>query len=193
MAKESKLMKSVKKMGSKFNNLKKKFPSNSLKKVQSTVMNAFKIPVYGLLVYYLIVIAYISAIIHYLVNLRNCECYKDKNGENYSNLTYLIIIESILLALSVLAVIGLIPIIILLNKTSQSGGAGLFDYLRQGQLFFMLFYLVIYGLFLFYVFRLYENVNISCPCTQSRLRYLLYIQTLFIFIGVIMNIFAFFK
>jgi hypothetical protein len=173
--------------------IKKNFPSNSLKKVQSKVISAFKIPIYGLLVYYLIVIAYISAIINYLVNLRNCECYKDKNSENYSNLTYLIVIESILLGLSVLAVIALIPLIMILNKGSQSGGAGLYDYLRQGQLFFMLFYLVIYGLFLFYVFRLYENVNINCPCTQSWLRYLLYIQTLFIFIGVIMNVFAFFQ
>jgi hypothetical protein len=173
---------------------KKSYPSNSLKKTQSRVMSGFKTPIYGLLVYYLIVIAYISGIIHYLVNLRNCECYKDKNSKNYSNLTYLIVIESILLALSVLAVIGLIPLIVLLNKGSKSGGGeGLYDSLRKGQLLFILFYLVIYGLFLFYVFRLYENVNISCPCTQSWLRYLLYIQTLFIFIGVIMNVLAFFK
>jgi len=176
---------------------KKSYPSNSLKKVQYRVMSGFKTPIYGLLVYYLIVIAYISGIIHYLVNLRNCECYKDKNSKNYSNLTYLIVIESILLTLSILAVIGLIPLIILLNKGSKSGGSigsgSLYDSLRQGQLLFMLFYLVIYGLFLFYVFRLYENVNISCPCTQSWLRYLLYIQTLFIFIGVIMNVLAFFQ
>lgn len=173
--------------------LKKSFPSKSLKNVQSTIMSGFKTPIYGLLVYYLIVIIYISSIIHYLVNLRNCECYKDKNSKNYSNLTYLIVIESILLALSIIAVVGLIPLIVLINKGSQSGGAGLFDYLREGQLLFILFYLVIYGLFLFYVFRLYENVNINCHCTQSWLRYLLYIQTVMIFIGVIMNILAFFK
>jgi hypothetical protein len=165
---------------------------NSLKKIQPKIMNSFKIPIYGLFVYYLIVIAYISSVIHYLVNLKNCECYKDKNSENYSNLNYLIIIESILLGLSILVMLSLIPIIVILNRTSQSGGS-LYDYLRKGQLLFLLFYLVIYGLFLFYVFRLYENVNINCPCTQSWLRYLLYIQSFAILIGLIMNIYAFFQ
>ena len=40
------------------------------------------IPIYGLLIFYIIMIIYVSAIIYYMNTLKNCSCYQDENKTN---------------------------------------------------------------------------------------------------------------
>lgn len=142
---------------------------------------------FGVLAIYTIYILYIGSIIFYLNKLKDCPCFQYKNETNYTNLTYLIVIESILLALSIiitLVVLGLISA----TYTLKSGGAkGFMNYVFIS----LVLQILIYGYFIYYVYKLYENVDEDCECTQSWLRYLLYIQTGFmilIIFGHIMSI-----
>jgi hypothetical protein len=142
-----------------------------------------KLESFGLLLYGIIGIAYISFIINYLNTLKSCSCYQKENQLNYSNITYLIIIESFALAIFILLTISIIYMIIILNK-GQKGGNKNKSY-KTGFYIGYLISLIIYGYFIYYVYKLSENVNEECECTKSWMRYLLYIQAIFILIGLI--------
>ena len=124
-------------------------------------------------------IIYISSIIYYLNQLKNCNCIEEKNKSNYTNINYLIIIESIILALNILY--SLFMIILLYRiKGSKSGGAynqPISNYITFGIL------LVIYGYFIYYVYKLRQNIQ-DCSCGNSWLRYLLYIQVILMIFGL---------
>ena len=81
---------------------------------------------YTMLVSHVIVIIYVSYIIYYLNTLKNCQCYKDKDISNYSNITYLVIIESLIIALNIIAVISLIFFISYMNVKSGGGSLSKF-------------------------------------------------------------------
>ena len=55
---------------------------------------------------------------------------------------------------------------------------------------FYLLMLIIDGLFIYYVYRLSQNVNEDCECTKSWLRYLLYIQSIYLLIFLTLSIIA---
>lgn len=136
-------------------------------------------------------IAYLGGILFYLVKLRDCTCYQIRNKINYSNLTYLIIIESILLAFSIITLIGLLSTLSIVNSLKNGGGKkALHPSLYVG----FTIYILINGYFIYYVYKLYENVDVDhkdtnehCECSHSWLRYLLYIQSLLILFGIIGN------
>ena len=150
-----------------------------------TVSNKLNGRIYSLLVVCIIIILYVSGIIHYLNTLKNCSCFQDKNSKNYSNLTYLIVIESIILALHILVTIVLVGGLYAIN----SGAVGGANIDKTPFIISIIISLIIYGFFFFYVYKLSENVSVDCPCTQSKLRYLLYIQAIFLLGGMGMSIF----
>ena len=110
---------------------------------------------YSILGVTLISIAYVSAIIYYLNSLKSCKCFQEKNKNNYSNLTFLIIIESIILTMNIILALGTI-------------------------------YLGIYGYFIYNVYKIYENIDPNCDCTENWLRYLLYIQAVLMLVNVLL-------
>lgn len=183
-----------KKMKSK--NINKKMKSNNIMKTTENMLSKSGMPLNELkpqmkgiksMIYFalgvvIINIAYISGIIHYLSKLKECQCYQIKNKINYSNITYLIVIEAFLLIINILSFISLIGSILVLNKVKSGGAKN-----KLNPAFYMgyLIYLLIYGYFVYYVYKLFENVDEDCGCTQNWLRYLLYIQATLMFVGII--------
>jgi len=172
------MIKSMKKNTSlKYNNLIKnisgKYPNGT------SLLNPL---LYSILAITLISIAYISSIIYYLNTLKSCKCFQEKNEHNYSNLTFLIIIESIILTMNIILALGTIYLFSILNN-SRSGGAE-----SKNAWFYIWFlvYLGIYGYFIYNVYKIYENIDPNCDCTENWLRYLLYIQAVLMLVNVLL-------
>jgi hypothetical protein len=144
--------------------------------------------IYTLLATSIILVIYTSSMIYYLNKLKDCECYKLKNKNNYSNLSYLITIEAIILAVNLLTAIMCI-FVISMTSGIKSGGAK--DDIIPFYISIILM-LIISIYFVYYVYKLYENVDPDCPCTQSPLRYLLYIQAILTIINIIILLFNLF-
>lgn len=142
--------------------------------------------IYVMLIINIIVIAYISGIIHYLNKLQSCDCYKDKNDENYSNLTYMIIIEAIILTLYVISTVAIIITLFAIKDIKQSGAGkkGMTTYL----IVTLIVNLIITGYFVYNVYKLSQNIDPACDCTKDWLRYLLYIQAFVMAIGIVGNL-----
>ena len=142
-------------------------------------------PIYAILIINLIVIAYVSGIIHYLNKLQSCDCYKDKNDENYSNLTYMVIIEAIILTIYIISTLVIIISLFAIKNIKQSGAGkkGISTYL----LISLIINLALTIYFVYNVYKLSENIDPACDCTKDWLRYLLYIQAFVMGIGIIGN------
>jgi len=184
MAKSS--SKSSSKSASKSKDIQKNIPKLSNKNIINLAKKMDISPFYTILVVYIISIAYISGIIHYLNKLQACACYNDKNETNYSNLTYLVILESIILTIFILQTIGIIISIFAINNLKK-GGAGK-DNMKSYLIVSLIINLAITIYFVYNVYKLSENVDPQCDCTKNWLRYLLYIQTFIMALGIIGNI-----
>ena len=143
-------------------------------------------PIYGMLIINIIAIAYISGIIHYLNKLQSCDCYKDKNDENYSNLTYMVIIEAIILTLYVISTVVIIIGLFAIKDIKQSGAGK--TTITTYLLITLIVNLAITIYFVYNVYKLSENIDPACDCTKDWLRYLLYIQAFFMTVGIIGNL-----
>ena len=167
---------------------KSKSKSKSLTKANSSmVLNNAKGYLYTMIVSYVLVIIYVSYIIYYLNTLKNCKCYQDKDRLNYSNITYLVIIESLIIAINIIAVISLLFVLSYMNK-SKSGGGSFSKFLPYYVILAVIFLISLY--FIYYVYKLSENIDPNCPCSQSWLRYLLYIQAVIIGINMLSVIYS---
>jgi len=124
----------------------------SSSKILSTIM----------IIIFIITFIYISFIIYYLNNLVKCECYEDKD------LKYLIYCEYILLFITF---INCIFIYLLINDSIKN-----ISYLSIIPILSLILYIyIIYG-----TINVYKNINVSCKCTMSNIRYMLYIQAIFV-------------
>lgn len=146
-------------------------------KSTNILTNAF----YFMIFIFIILIIYIGSIIHYLNKLKECPCFLEKNKENNSNITYLIVIESIILAIYIIYVLGLIYLIYVFNSKKIGGGIRIMSYIS------FLLILIINGFFIYYVSKLSQNVSEDCECSKSWIRYLLYIQSFGMFLTIIVN------
>ena len=144
---------------------------------------------YAMIFFNILVIIYISFVINYLMTLQQCPCYETTNKQNYANITYLIVIESFILIMNLFSLIGLCIVLSKLNSV-QKGGAMMssaFPFL------ILLSNIILYGFFVYYVKKIYENTTTDCECTQSWLRYLLYIQTFFMIIYILVMMYNLFS
>ena len=169
-------------------NLKSKKTELKINKNSLDFLKSGKI--YSLLVSSAIVVIYTSSMIYYLNKLKNCECYELKNKSNYSNLTFLITIEAIILTVNLLMFIMGLFIISTINSIKSGGGSNNNDMIP----FYisLIITLVVSAYFIYYVYKLSENVDEDCKCTQNPLRYLLYIQALITLIYIIILLFNLF-
>ena len=156
----------------------------NLIKVKSNYLNLLSFSIF----FTAIIIFLIGYIIYYLNNLKKCRCFQEENNNNV-NIDYLIIIEALGIAWNVIILINLISYYMSINKL-KSGG-----YSTKTKIYLyiaIIVYLMIYGFFVHNVFKLSQNVNEDCLCTQHPVRYLLYFQALIIFIFLILMIFGLF-
>jgi Tfp pilus assembly protein PilO len=137
------------------------------------------------IVIYLVVIAYISSIIYYLNNLKKCSCFNNSDV----NLTYLIVIESIILTLNIITTVLLILAFIMLNNVKSGGGN---SNVRLYIIITLIIQISILGYFVYNVYKLSKNIDENCNCSKDWLRYLLYIQSIIMLFSVIFNIYALF-
>ena len=147
--------------------------------------NSISKNIYIVLAVYIVGIILVSYVIYYLNSLKNCQCFQEKNKENYSNLNYLIIIESIILGLNVITALIILSRLFTMNSPKQGGGSN-----ASISLYIVLIlYLLIFGYFIYYVYKLYENVDVKCECSENWIRYLLYIQAIIMIIEVLLIIY----
>jgi hypothetical protein len=159
-------------------------PSNFNKELsKKNNLKMLKGIIYITLIINIIFIIYISSIIYYLNKLKECQCFLDKNKSNYSDINYLIIIESILLAFQIILLLSIVYAIYMINNAKNGGGK---DIMITAYIMFSVLFLI-YGFFVYYVFKLSENISDDCSCSKSWIRYLLYIQTFFIVLSLVGN------
>jgi len=130
------------------------------------------------IIFFVVIIIYISAIISYLNKLKECSCYVDKNNNASSELTYLTVIESVILSINLILLLFILFMKSKINNLTYGGGNNdtknnLLEYYICA---FVLF--VIYFYFIYYVYKLHRNVDDKCECSKNWLRYLLYFQVL---------------
>jgi hypothetical protein len=137
----------------------------------------------------LIGVILIGIIINYLSDLQRCKCFNETNDNNYSNITYLIVIEAIILIFYIIMLLMLIGSYMGIDKIKKGG------YYNENEM--MMYYLsfiimlFIYSFFIYYVIKLHQNIKDDCQCAVSPVRYLLYIQTflmIIVLIGSIINL-----
>lgn len=165
-------------------------PSNFNKQISDkNILKKMKMNIYIPLFVNIIFIIYISSIIYYLNKLKDCPCFLEKNKLNYSNITYLIVIESILLAFQIIMLLLIIYGIYIINNLKIGG----IKKIIGSAYIIVLILLLIYGVFIYYVFKLSQNISINCECSKNWLRYLLYIQAFFILLSLIVNVYNLIK
>jgi hypothetical protein len=152
-----------------------------LSQEQINEISEYKInTLYYSLFIYIIAVLLVTGIIKYLKQLEKCKCFVDKNGKDNINLKYLIFLEYVILTLNVISVIS---IIYLLITSHQKGGIDI-----STMKFFIMIYLTVYicifGYFIFSFYLLQQNIDKSCDCTESSLKYLLYIQVFIMAVGI---------
>ena len=169
------------KINSKLNNLKLNNDNRlyNLNTVKSEVNNFLII----LIVFTIIYILYLSFIIYYINQLKTCACFKtDKT--NRINLQFLIIIESIKLAFQIVILLYILSLIVKVKKFSggnlKSNNNSIVRYI------YLVLYLLISGYFIYYVYLISKNIKEDCKCSNSSLRYLLYLQTFIMLFNLIL-------
>lgn len=157
--------------------------NNNIKKLLKTSSSLLYIP----LVMNIIIIIYIITIITYLHKISSCPCFIEKNKNNYTNINYLLIIEYFMLFSNILVFISLLFVVITINRNIKKGGGvqnnSSFLHILQ------IFIIIIYSFFIYYVYKLNENISDDCECSKSWLVYLLYIQCVFMAITILANIY----
>ena len=170
-----------KKINSKLNNLKLNNNNRlyNLNTVKSDVHNFLII----LIVITIIYILYLSFIIYYINQLKTCSCFKT-DETNSINLQYLIIIESIKLAFQIVILLYILSLIV--KVKNFSGGNLKSSNNSIGRYIYLVLYLLINGYFIYYVYLISKNIKEDCKCSNSSLRYLLYLQTFIMFFNLIL-------
>ena len=115
MPSQKKMKKSQKKSQKSVNNIMKENGISKNKLMLKMVKdNKTIIPIlYSSAGVFIFTIVYVAAILYYLIKLNNCTCFQVKNEINYSNISYLIVIETILLILYIFMLMSVLYAIIL--------------------------------------------------------------------------------
>lgn len=166
---------------------------NNIFNLKQIIIKNFK----SLLPYILIInigmIIYIVSIIFYLYKIKDCSCFIEKNKNNYTNINYLLGVEYMILLLNIILLIILILLIYIFYKLkipyNSNRKRDSINNLSPLRIFISILRIIIYILFIFYVYKLHENISEDCECSKSSIRYLLYIQSIFMTISIFFNIF----
>jgi hypothetical protein len=147
------------------------------------IINIIKKLNYLLLIASFIAIIYISLIIYYLNNLVKCDCYNKLNEKNYSNIQFLIIIESIILTLFILVFISSLYNFFLFKNGGMTSVVNVKSLLITLIISILAFVINIY--IIYTIYKISQNIKDNCECSKSWIRYLLYIQGFIILINTI--------
>ena len=139
------------------------------------------IVLFTLIFFISLVMVYIIPIIYYLNKLLVCSCFQKNEIEkkNYADIQYMIMVEYYIL----IALFIYFLVFYLYYK----------NIIKTITINFMLILtfivIVLYIFFIYYTYKIYQNTNKNCTCTESPIRYMLYIQAIFFFFSIILNIY----
>lgn len=170
------------------NILKKKLKTNKYKnKLTSKIITIFNLNInnllYILVVYNIISIFYISGIIYYIRNTKDCSCFEKVNEVERVNITYIYIIEIIML---ILYIILTIITLFLIFKVKTLSGGNKSNNISKYIMFIIT--LIIDSYFIYNVYKL-SKIDNKCDCSKNNLKILLYIQTIVILLGLLYKLF----
>ena len=123
--------------------------------------------IYFTIIVEICIIVYVSYIIYYLNTLDKCQCYKDKAVSNYSNITYLKVIEYIIITFASIFLICLVIFVLYMNMSVKSGGAKTLNNVITSLYIALGILVIIYIFFIYYVYKLSQNIDPNCPCCIS--------------------------
>ena len=163
------------------------YSENSYQKINlpNNVINVYKDASINYLLYFLFFeiafILWIICIIIYLNRLKECKCFTEKNIDYSVNIDYLLFIEYVFLIFIIIITISTIGSLIIVKKLKKKGGS------KKSiiSIFLTLLYYIFIGLFIYFaynVYKLYKNISVSCDCANNIMKYLLYIQSIFVVI-----------
>lgn len=182
--KKSQKKSASKKLPNGLKNLDIKNKNYNLVKIKSSALNVISISI----IIILIITLFLCYIVYYLNSLKSCDCFIENNEKNKVNLDYLIIIECIIIAMNFIFVMNLISQYISLDKI-KSGGV-------NTSILYSIIYaaisLIINGYFIYNVYLLSKNIDPSCECASKSIRYILYAQSIFMFIYLLLIILGIF-
>ena len=187
MAKDKKLAKKSKPKPKSNNNLNLnlKDKNYNLIKVKYNYLNTIGISIF----LNIIITIFTVYVIIYLNNLKNCDCFKKINDKNNANIDYLLIIESLNLAMLIILLINLVSLYMAVDKI-KSGG---YSIKAKLTLYITLtIYSIIYGFFIYNVYKLSQNIDDKCACTLNPARYLLYVESFLILVYLILSLLGLF-
>jgi heme/copper-type cytochrome/quinol oxidase subunit 2 len=179
MPAKKKLVLKKKKSPKKSKNIMKKMEDLTPVQIDEISQNKVNTLYYSLFVY-VIVILWIVGIIKYLRELEKCDCFLEKNIENNANLKYLIYVEYVILVINVISVLSCVY---LLATSNQNGGMDI-QRMKMYLILYLAIYIGIFGYFVYSFYKLQQNIDASCECASSSMRFLLYIQAFLMAIGV---------
>ena len=164
-----------------FNKMTKTDKTDMLMKSKSVAINSS----FFILLISVVLAILFYGIIQYLNLLKyECPCFEEKNKENYSNLNYLIIIQYYFLFICIFSILGSLSTLII--ASNMEGGKGMNIKLGKGLMYLNIVFAIILalvsGFFAYFTWKLYQNVDVKCDCSMSKLRYLIYLQGIFMII-----------
>ena len=174
-----------KKLPNSLKNLNLKNKNYNLVKIKSSALNLISICI----VITLIITLILGYIVYYLYNLKSCDCFINNNEENKTNIDYLIIIECIILAMNIIFLIGFIRIYNEVDKIKSGGGKNS-DILIS--IIISIINILIIGYFVYNVYLLSKNIDPTCECAHKAIRYILYIESIFMLMFIILSILGIF-
>jgi hypothetical protein len=136
-----------------------------------------------LIIFYVFYILFISGIIYYINRIKDCKCFQEKNKLVGVNITYIYIIEIILLVLAIITILQLFLGIKYLNEIKSGGGT----VNNIGNKISYLISLFINGYLIYNIIKLSEIPTDDCECDKSSLKNLLYIQSGIIIVTIIFS------
>ena len=179
MPAKKKLVLKKKKSSKKSKDVMKKMENLTPVQIDEISQNNVNTLYYNLFIY-VITILWVVGIIKYLRELEKCDCFLEKNAQNNANIKYLIYVEYVILALNIISVLSCIYLLIMSN---QKGGMDI-QRMKIYLILYLVFYIGIFGYFVYSFYKLQQNIDASCVCASSSMRFLLYIQAFFMAIVV---------
>ena len=133
-----------------------------------------------LIIFYLFYIFFISGIIHYINQIKDCKCFQEKNKLVGVNITYIYILEIIMLIISIIMFLNLLFLRSIITKIKNGGNKSI---LTTNKITYLLS-LIVNGYLIYNIVKISEIPTDDCECDKSWLKNLLYIQVIIICISI---------
>lgn len=136
----------------------------------------------------ILIIIMICYVINYLLKLKKCYCFDNENNDTKVNIEFLLIMHIIFLAINLIILINLISYYFSIDKIKVSGGSIINKNKIIGMIIILL-YTLVYGFFIYNIYKLSNNIKKDCECSRNPIRFLLYIEAFLLLIHLVITLY----